>query len=107
MPVEFKSLSKASALDPNFYTNSDVFQHEMRSLLPSGWQVVAPADRLSGIGDVISRQLGDIPIVIVRSKSGQLNGFYNICPHRAGPLATCDARMERLDLRARRRRLKL
>jgi len=85
-------LSKARALNPDFYVKTEIYKHEMKTILPSGWQVVAPADRLSGIGDVISRQLGDIPIVIVRSKSGQLNGFYNICPHRAGPLATCDAR---------------
>ena len=92
MTDEIKPLARAQALHPGFYTDPTVFKHEVDTILPSSWQVVAPAALLNGSGDVISRNLGHVPIVIVRSKAGKLNGFYNICPHRAGPLATCDAR---------------
>jgi len=85
-------LTNARALDPKFYTDKAVYDQEKRGILTNNWQVVAPAELLSGAGDMISRHLGDVPILITRSPSGTLNGFYNICPHRAGPLATCDAR---------------
>ncbi|MEO0816249.1 MAG: aromatic ring-hydroxylating dioxygenase subunit alpha [Pseudomonadota bacterium] len=85
-------LEQASALDPQFYTRQDVYDFELSQIIRPSWQVIAPASSVSGTGDVISRDIGGVPIVVVRSSTGQLNGFYNICPHRAGPLATCDAR---------------
>ncbi|NNC36584.1 MAG: aromatic ring-hydroxylating dioxygenase subunit alpha [Acidimicrobiales bacterium] len=87
-----KPLKSATALDPKYYINSDTYHHEVNKMIPKGWQIVAPAQSVGGSGDVIARTLGDIPIIIVRSPSGALNGFYNICPHRAGPLAMCDKR---------------
>lgn len=85
-------LTQAKALDPQYYTRSDVLKFDMNDIIASAWQIVAPASLVSGVGDVISRKIGNVPIIIVRTQSGDLNGFYNICPHRAGPLATCDAR---------------
>ncbi|MEO1406380.1 MAG: SRPBCC family protein [Pseudomonadota bacterium] len=85
-------LAQASALDPVFYTRKDVYDFELSGIIRPYWQVIAPASHVAETGDVISREIGGVPIVVVRAASGQLNGFYNICPHRAGPLATCDAR---------------
>lgn len=85
-------LQRAVALDPRFYTDDEVYAFETKKLLAQNWQIVAPAELLSGSGDVIVRKLGNVPILITRTPSGELNGFYNICPHRAGPVATCDAR---------------
>lgn len=90
MDTRLQALNRATALDPYFYTEAKVYDFEMTHILREGWQVVAPADLVSGTGDVIARTIGNVPIVIVRSAKGRLNGFYNICPHRAGPLATCD-----------------
>ncbi len=87
-----KPLAQASALDPSFYTLRQIYDFELREIIRPCWQVIAPASNVSQPGDVIAREIGGIPILVVRASSGQLNGFYNICPHRAGPLATCDAR---------------
>ena len=87
-----RSLHHAVALDPHFYVDSDTYKFEQDIILGSGWQVVAPVSLITDVGDIIARQVGGRPIFIVRSQGGALNGFYNICPHRAGPIATCDAR---------------
>lgn len=90
--LENTTLEMARALDPGYYTRPDVYSFEMQNIIATGWQVVATAQLLRGGGDVIARNLGDIPIIVVRTMSGELKGFYNICPHRAGPLAMCDAK---------------
>ena len=92
MSVPHTPLSRASTLDPEFYTRDDVYAFELAEIIRPNWQVIAPASSVAGVGDVISREIGGVQIVVVRASSGKLNGFYNICPHRAGPLATCDAR---------------
>jgi len=92
MPMTKTSLETASALDPSYYTRDDVYAFEMTHIIAPSWQIIARAGLVSGSGDVIARKLGDVPIIVLRTPSGQLKGFYNICPHRAGPLATCDAR---------------
>lgn len=46
---------------------------------------------MAGPGDLVVREIAGAPILIVRDDTGTLRGFFNVCPHRAGPLATCDA----------------
>ena len=89
------ALAEASALAPDYYTRADVYAFECREILGRTWQLVAPAGAVANPGDVIAREIGGVPIVIVRDNDGALNGFYNICPHRAGPLATCDAQSQK------------
>ncbi len=83
-------LEKAVALDPSWYARPDVYEAELKHIIAPHWQVIGPAGAVSDAGDVIARDIGGIPVVVVRSPEGALNGFYNICPHRAGPIATCD-----------------
>ena len=85
-------LEEASALDPSFYTRADIFDLEMKAIVGPHWQVIGAAGSVVAPGDVIAREIAGVPVLVVRGAEGELNGFYNICPHRAGPVATCDAR---------------
>jgi len=83
-------LASASALDPAWYTSDEIYRFEMKEIVGPHWQVVAPESAVAEPGDTLAREIAGVPIVIVRAGDGQLNGFYNICPHRAGPIAMCD-----------------
>lgn len=85
-------LTVASALPPELYTRADVYAMELKQIIGPNWQVIAPESLVQAPGDVIAREIAGVPVMVVRSSSGDLNGFYNICPHRAGPVAPCDAR---------------
>ncbi len=85
-------LAQATALDPFFYCDTDIYRVENREIIAPSWQVVAPAEKVSGPGDLITREVGGIPILILRTNEGLLKGYLNICPHRAGPVAMGDAR---------------
>lgn len=85
-------LTRASALAPDVYTRADVHAMELKQVIGPNWQVIAPESLVQAAGDVIAREIAGVPVMVVRAASGALNGFYNICPHRAGPVAPCDAR---------------
>ncbi|MEL6212524.1 MAG: SRPBCC family protein [Pseudomonadota bacterium] len=90
--VSLPPLDKASALDPSYYTSAAVFAFEVSEILRRQWQVVGPASLVAAPGDVIVREIGGAPILVTRNSDGLLKGYFNICPHRAGPLAACDQR---------------
>lgn len=91
-------LTHAHALAPEWYVERSVYDLEVRDLLPHCWQVVAPASSLDKPGTVITRKLGNVPIVLTRDTENQLHGLVNICRHRAGPLA-CEERASKRHLR--------
>lgn len=85
-----KTLNEATALQPTYYVDESCYQFEVKNIIGPNWQCIAPASSVSDVGDVISREIAGVPILVVRSSSSELKGFYNICLHRAGPVATCD-----------------
>ncbi len=87
-----KPLTHARALDPAYYTDPDIYAFDQSEILASGWQIIAPAALVENPGDLITREIGGVPIIVLRDNAGALQGYFNICPHRAGPLATCDQR---------------
>ncbi len=90
MNAELPTLERASALDPKFYTDPAIYARELREVIAPGWQVIAPASAVAEAGTVLTREVGGVPVIVLRDDAGVLRGFTNICPHRAGPLATCD-----------------
>ena len=37
-----------------------------------------------------------MPLIILRGVDGQIRAFHNVCRHRAGPIATCDAKQAKV-----------
>lgn len=75
-------------LDPRLYTDPEVFTKEQQKLFDHHWWLVGRDNELSKKGDYVATTLGRFPIFIVRSAYGQMNGFHNVCRHRAGPIVT-------------------
>ena len=91
-PEQISPLAQARALDPARYVGSEALRFDQGEVLSRGWQVVAPVSSLAAPGDHVVREIGGVPILLVRNGEGALNGFLNICRHRAGPLALCDGK---------------
>ncbi|WP_417477117.1 aromatic ring-hydroxylating oxygenase subunit alpha [Maricaulis sp.] len=87
-----QALDQASALAPDFYSGAHWLGVDQAAVLEPGWQVLCPATDVAQPGDHVVREIGRVPVLIVRAADGVLNGFVNVCRHRAGPLATCDGK---------------
>ena len=91
-PDPSQPLDRARALDPSRYIGEAALRFDLDHILAPAWQVVAPAAILAEAGDHVVRDIAGRPILIVRGQDGVLRGFFNICRHRAGPLAVCDGK---------------
>ena len=67
--------------DPAF----DVFERD--AIFARSWHLVGRADQVREAGDHVVGEVAGKPVIVVRGSDGVLRGFFNVCRHRAGPLA--------------------
>lgn len=80
-------LEEATTLPASFYTDPAMHRFELEAVLAPRWQFVAHASELAEKGDFVVRDIAGAPVLCVRGDEGQLHAFYNVCRHRAGPVA--------------------
>jgi len=81
-------LTQAGTLPARWYTDSAFLTLENELIFSKTWQPVGRAELVQRPGDFFSCELAGEPLVITRDKAGTLHGFYNVCRHRAGPVAS-------------------
>ncbi|MES2018508.1 MAG: SRPBCC family protein [Pseudomonadota bacterium] len=85
-------LEQACALHADFYNDAQWAEAEQRAVFSCSWQLAAHSGDLQHSGDHVVCDVAGKPILIVRAANGALNAFYNVCRHRAGPIATCNGK---------------
>ena len=75
-PVVRLDYVPASDYTPEFH------QLEMERVWPKTWQAACREEEIPNPGDYVNYEIGDESILVVRSESGGINAFYNVCPHR-------------------------
>jgi choline monooxygenase len=79
-------INQACTPPGSFYTDSARLAREFETVWARSWQYVGRADQLRTHGDYFTARIGSEPLLFVRD--GELiRGFFNVCRHRAGPLA--------------------
>ena len=74
------------ALDPTYYSSTEIFNKEIRNLFSSTWQFAGHASQLRNTGDYFSFELFNESFFCVLGKDNEIRTFYNVCQHRAHPL---------------------
>jgi choline monooxygenase len=78
-------LDRGLSLPAAWYTSPAVLERERERIFHRGWQYVGPAEQVAGEGGYLTAPVGEIPVVVVRDRSG-LNAFVNVCRHRRHPV---------------------
>ena len=78
-------------LPASWYHSTDIFKLEQQHIFKKSWWMVGRAGDIANQGDYIATELLGHPIILVKTASGEIKGYYNICRHRAGPLAKSGA----------------
>ncbi|MGQ0384166.1 MAG: aromatic ring-hydroxylating oxygenase subunit alpha, partial [Gammaproteobacteria bacterium] len=60
----------ALALPAAFYLGEDRLATDLRAVLARGWQLVAHAADVAGIGDHVVTRVADAPVIVVRGDDG-------------------------------------
>ncbi|MGO4380749.1 aromatic ring-hydroxylating oxygenase subunit alpha [Pseudoduganella sp. RAF53_2] len=87
-----EALDHAHALHASFYREPRWLDVEQRGVFGESWQLAAHQGDLGEPGDHVACEIAGKPVLIVRQPDKTLKAFYNVCRHRAGPLAVCNGK---------------
>ena len=91
-----RMLEDAVTLPAHAYADPAFHAFELDCIFARTWQMVGRADQLREAGDHVVAEVGGKPVISVRGGDGVLRGFFNVCRHRAGPLALENGNASRL-----------
>src|SRR5699024_9870866 len=60
----------------------EVYRLELKRLFGRAWTVLAHETEIPNPFDYVSRHIGADPVIVTRSRSGEINVVLNICTHR-------------------------
>ena len=69
------------------YTSPEIYRWEQERIFGKAWYYVGHLSQLNGAGSFFTVTIAEQPLVILLNKVGELRAFFNVCPHRAAPIA--------------------
>ena len=79
--AEARTLSAPAYADPAFHL------FDQQAVFARSWQWMGRTAEVRAVGDHIVAEAVGKPVIAVRGNDKVLRGFFNVCKHRAGPLA--------------------
>lgn len=73
-------------LPASWWTSTDIYEIEKRSIFYKSWLFVVHESRLKKAGDYLSYTMAGLSFFVIKNKQGQVNAFHNVCRHRAYPV---------------------
>jgi Rieske 2Fe-2S family protein len=73
-------------LDPSFYLDAEIRELEQAEIFARSWQYAAHVGELPEPGSYVTAMAGSEPVLVVRTKAGELRAFRNVCRHRGSEL---------------------
>jgi choline monooxygenase len=82
-----RSIDNAKTLPAELYLSSEIYRLEQQYIFGKTWFYAGHTSQLGEPGSFFTVEIAEQPLVILRNKEGSLAGFFNVCAHRAGPVA--------------------
>lgn len=76
------------SLEARYYTDPAIFQAEKYGVLANTWQYAGHVSQLKQPGDFFSFEIAGEALFCIRTRDGEIKGFYNVCQHRAHQLVS-------------------
>lgn len=83
--------AQQATLDPALYTDRARFEHERDRLFLRLPICLGPLDQLGEPGSALAREICGVPVLLTRSRDGDVKAFLNVCRHRGARLVTEEA----------------
>jgi glycine betaine catabolism A len=69
------------------YFDPNVYEVERERIFHGLWSCIGREEQVASPGDFLTEELAGESILVTRTESGELRGFYNVCRHRGTRLA--------------------
>ena len=89
-------LERGLTLPASWYSDPAVLRLEQEHIFKRSWQYVGVAGDVAEPGQFFTCRAGDVPIVVLRDREGELRAFVNVCRHRGHEVAKGCGRRETL-----------
>ena len=89
-------LQNGVTLPFSWFSDPQVFRAEQERIFAGTWIYAGVTDWVAEPGQFFTCRAGLVPIVVVRDHDGSINGFVNICRHRATEVAEGRGKRESL-----------
>ena len=88
--------NRSPGIPPACYADAGLLALENAAVFLQGWVGLGRADRWPGAGDYSALDIGGVPIIVLRNKSGALKAFANSCRHRGSQLLNGDGNCKKI-----------
>ncbi len=82
-----EDLKRGSTLPADWYTREDIYRRELSEIFRKTWQYATHVSKVKNVGDYVTLNIAETPIVVVRDTDGTLKAYLNICRHRWAEVA--------------------
>ena len=88
VPATLRSdLLAGATLPASWYSDPELLRLEHERIFNRSWQYAGVLEQVTAPGAFFTCRVGDVPIVVVRDRSGELRAFVNVCRHRGHEVA--------------------
>jgi phenylpropionate dioxygenase-like ring-hydroxylating dioxygenase large terminal subunit len=88
--LSFDQLISGPHIHGRVYRDPDLFRRELEAIWYKVWVYIGHSSEVSEPGDIVRRQIGLQPVIMVRGDDGEVRAFFNRCRHRGNLLCQRD-----------------
>src|SRR5256884_8620020 len=74
--------SGAKTLPQQYFVSPKVFAEERDKIFSRQWLLVGHQSQIADAGDYFVQHVNGESLIVIRDKSGEIHGFFNVCRHR-------------------------
>lgn len=71
----------------DLFTDTGVFERELKNIFEGGWVYLAHESQLPGTNDYLTTRIGRKSVLLTRAGDGAIHAFINACTHRGAALS--------------------
>ena len=72
----------AKSLPQKYFVSPEMFAEEQKNIFSKQWLSVGHQSQIPDAGDYVVQQVIGESLIVIRDKSGEIRGFFNVCRHR-------------------------
>lgn len=80
-------IARSETISSALYTDPRQLWIENKAIFSKEWQLVGHESQIAEAGQSVCLQVAGNPVIVLRTETGHLRAFFNVCKHRGGPLA--------------------
>jgi len=72
----------AKSLPQKYFVSPDIFAKEQPEIFAKRWLLCGHQSQIPNAGDYVAQEVNGESLIVIRDKTGDINGFFNVCRHR-------------------------